>query len=220
MSFTAEDAISGARVWHPSFDDVTHPQSVAFDWLNSFIRTERRKLQSLVPEMLLSQLTVTLPLSVFSEGASIVGAEQIHTVSALTESGDTTRGDPVALVPLEHFSDPGVWPAASWLGGGINRLYLKGASSDWLDYQALLVNYVAVPTPLTALAEEILLPDSYLDVCIAGLTVFFAMRGGKERVGPQQLSYFMRREEESRAVADTALSAQRAGEVFKIRELF
>lgn len=219
MSFTAQEVITGARAWHPSFAEKVHGNTVAFDWLNSFIRVERRKLQSLVPEMLLAQITIDLPLSVFSEGGAIPDAEQVHTVSALTEAGDLTRGDQVALVPLEHFNDYGVWPACSWLGGGVNRLYLKGSASEWLDYSALLVNYVPIPVAITALEAEILLPDTLLDVCVTGLAVFFGFRS-PDLVNPRQMQYLMQKETEARNASDSALAAQRAGEVFRTRELF
>lgn len=220
MSFTVRAAIDGARAWHPAFSEARHGDTVLFDYLMSFQRTERYKLQSLIPEALLDQLVLALPLAVYSEGVAIALADTIFSASAITADGATgVYGDPVALIPMEHLADPGVWPAAAWVGGQVQRLYLKGEETSWSAYTELEVKYVPAAVPLTTLDDTIRLPNSLLDVCIAGLCVFMAMRCGGEGVTPDQVSFFTAMLRDNRSASDMALGSQRAGEVWKIREL-
>lgn len=220
MPFTVADVIAGARAWHPAFDVNVHGDTVAFDWLSSFIRIERRKLQSLVPEMILSQVTITLPLAVFSNGAAMPeDVETVFSAFALSETNPVVRGDPLGIVPLEHIQDVADFFGLAYVAQPVNRVYLRGVESDWNGTAGVLINYVPLPTAIAALADVVVLPAPYFDVAIAGLAVFFAMRSGKERIGPAQWQYFVEREKEARISADTALASQRAGEVWRIREL-
>jgi hypothetical protein len=220
VAFTVGEVVTGARAWHPSFDEAVHGDTVAFDWLTSFFRIERRKLQALVPEMFLFQQVLPLPVPVFSDGIPLLSdVESVFSATAIIETETITRGEPVALVPLEHLQDHGPWPALAYVAPPINRVYLRGSEADWLGYVSLLVNYVPLPGTLSALADVVALPDAYLDVAIAGLSVFFAMRSGKERIGPAHWQYFVQREQEVRQAADMALASQRAGEVWRTREL-
>lgn len=220
MAFTAREVIAAARAWSPAFDEATQPNVPLFDFLTSVVRTERRQLMAFAPELLLSQEEVLLPLTVFTDGAPLANAEMIHTVTAISDEGGEVRGDPVALVPLEHMQDMGVWPAATWIGGDVARLYLKGAALDWRGYARLLVNYVAVPASIASLDDDIDLPGAYREVCVGELAMFMAIRAGKDRVGQQQVGYLSARLGGAREAAMLSIAAQRSGEVFKIRELF
>ena len=220
MAFSAGEVIAGARAYHPAFDDVSHPDVVCFDWLNGFIRRERRQLMSLYPTTLLTQMQTTVfPPVTFYEGIPIPAAEMVFSVMALSGQQGEIRGDPVALIAVENMQDPGAWPAVAWVGGGMDRLYLKGALSDWKDYVGLLVNFIAYPTPLVALSSDVDLPDQFFDSCLTNLAVFLAFRSGGETVGQQQMSYLRGEAGEARTSALASMSAQRAGETFRIREM-
>jgi hypothetical protein len=220
MAFTAGEVIAAARAYHPAFDSVTHTDEVCFDWLNGFVRRERRRLMAVFPETLIEQAEPTpFPPIVFSEGVSIQNAEMVFSVQVLTANNGEVRGDPAALIPLEHLQDPGPWPAVAWVGGGLNRLYLKGGPGDWADYVGVLVNFIAYPTPLTSLSDDVQLPEQFIDSCAANLAVFMAVRSGAESIGGEQLAYLRGEASEARAAALLGLGAQRAGETFRIREM-
>lgn len=216
--FTAREVIDGARAMHAAFDDRTFPDPVCFDWLAGFVRRTRRRLIAKYPEILLSQAVFSganWPPSPFEQGVLVADAEYVHSVTALSSE---THSDVVALLPLDHLYDTGMWPAAVWVGGEYQRLYLKGTADDWKQYASLVVTYVALPVALTTPDDEVGLPAPWLDVCLTELAVFMAMRGGREVVGAEQAQYLMAQAQEASALAEQSLAAQRGAEVFRIRE--
>lgn len=216
--FTAREVIDGARAMHAAFDERALPDPVCFDWLTGFVRRQRRRLIAQYPETLLSQAVYTGPTwppAVFEEGILLTDAEYAYSVLALSSE---THSDVVSLLPLDHLYDSGVWPAAAWLGGAQQRLYLKGTYDDWLQYSTLVINYIPLPTPLSTPDDEVDLPDAWLDVCQTALAAFMAVRLGGEVVGSAQFQYLSGQASEALALADASLAAQRGAETFRIRE--
>lgn len=165
----AGEIISEARALDPSFTRTRHTNSVCFAFLTRFQRALSAKMVQRDRQSISEEITIDLPLSVFADGAPLESApgvplqyDRLHGIAA-------TQNDvmlPVYEYPFVQRFNADRWPFV-WMRE--STLYLGGPENWWSPFSNLIVTYAPTSGTLAALDDDLILPDSALDVSVLGL---------------------------------------------------
>jgi len=171
MAYTVEDVITNARDQHAAFDPERTPDTILLRELNRYVRRLVFLISERDSSRFADETNVTLPLSVHDDGVTLP-AFVIWQGASLNCSQLDAQTE-LKIVPYRKRHEPGVaYPA--YIHGGV--LYLIGNEEDWSQFDSLDYSLVPEPTPLAALGDTVVLPESALEVCSGRLAFYMARR--------------------------------------------
>lgn len=186
------ELIQAARDLDPAFDARRHSPTAAVRFLN---RRHKRLVGEWIkhePDAFQESVTITFPLDDFAAGHFLFLSESESTrglrATAIYSPLDMwVRGEqeprPLALSPWRDRHR--VAGRACWLVE--STLHFAGVAADWNDVLRVVLSYVPTPIELTALDEELDLPDTTEDVLVTAIAAFFARRtNDKELARPRR----------------------------------
>ena len=172
----AGEIITAARGLDPSFSATRHPKSVCYPFLTRYQRSLSAKMVQRDRQSISAEITIDLPLGTFSDGAPLESAPGVPLqYDRLDDIAATQNTDiwPVELVPfVSRFnarSFPFVWQRQ-------DTLYLGGFESWWSPYSNLIVTYAPTAGTIAAVTDDLILPDSALEVATLALGAEFVLR--------------------------------------------
>ena len=165
----AGEIISEARALDPSFTRTRHTNSVCFSFLTRWQRALSAKMIQRDRQSISDEITIDLPLATFSDGAPLESApgvplqfDRLHDIAA-------TQNDAIIRVyefPFVQRFNADRWPFV-WLRE--TTLYLGGIENWWSPLSNLIVTYAPTAGTLAALADDLILPDSALNVSVLAM---------------------------------------------------
>lgn len=175
-SVTAQDVITEARDWHPSFDQRKHPNGTLLRLLSSYQREITSKIARVNPALIATPVTYTLPLTDFDQGMKLPSRSYIMPAVEVRYAQNPDVAVTVELVNLTRRIDRDMLPNVVYIRG--DRLFLSGRAENWTPYGSLTVNMVLTPRDLTGLTDVLTLPDWGMDTYVSALVRRMAMRDG------------------------------------------
>jgi hypothetical protein len=193
MTLLAGDVIDAARDRHAAFDRERAPQGVCLRFLSQSARRLHGKIMEIDEDVLRVEQNTVLPLADFSAGIALPANRTIVGVTVQDRSAVNPRSFDIDLVPANLRNDRNTPAAAAWQIG--NKLYLRGAASDWTQYGSIAVSTVPIP-PLVAKSSDVIdLPDTALEALADAIALQLAKRGvtpkDGERLPPIVLGAFV-----------------------------
>ncbi len=172
----AGEIITAARGLDPSFSATRHPKSVCYPFLTRYQRSLAAKMIQRDRQSISSEITIDLPLSVFADGAPLESAPGVTLqYDRLDDIAATQNVDivPVDQVPFVSRFNPRMFPFV-WVRQ--DTLYLGGQETWWTSYSNLIVTYAPTAGTIDADADDLILPDSALEVATLSLGAEFVLR--------------------------------------------
>ncbi len=188
---TVSEIIAAARDLDPAFDARRHPPTAAVRYLN-------RRHKALVgewikhdPEAFSEEITITFPLDDFDAGYFLFEGESesqaLRATSIYSPLDMWVRGEeePRRLDISPWRDRHRVEGRACWLTE--STLHFSGVAATWNDVLRVVLTYVPTPTVLTALDDELDLPETAEDALVCSVAAFFARRmNDKELARPRR----------------------------------
>jgi len=171
MAFLPSEIILLARDRHPAFTRERTPDGPALRSLQGMARRMHSVVRKWNPQLLTSDVTISLPLATFSDGHTFATQpdEILHGLCVYA-NGDKTEFDLISVRSRKQVRPR--W--AGWLEGGV--LYLAGEESHWSGFTSIELKVIEPQADLTALSTPITLPDQCIEPLAAELAQFMARR--------------------------------------------
>lgn len=177
MALVAGDVIEAARDRHKAFVRELAPQGMALRFLSQYQRELLGKIAEIDEDVLRTDTNTVMPLAVFDNGIALPANRTIVAISALT-TGAVPNSLEVALVPASLRNDRSTPARAAYQIG--DKLFLRGAASDWTTIGSIAVATVPVPVPVTKSTDVLVVPDTAERALIENLALAMALRGHNE----------------------------------------
>lgn len=213
---TADGVIQAARDLHPAFDDRRHPPAVALRALSRYQRTLHGRAAAIRAQAFTVSHTVDLPLA--DHAAGITLPDPWRAIDRVFCTSRLGREQVVDLVPEVRVNDANTPRLAAFTRGQV--LYLARTASAWTDYRSVTVRYVPIPGELTALDDELILPDTAEAALVAHLAFRFAQRGHLDpALPPVPLDVFADEAQRAEAEFLADLGNANTAETWRVRDV-
>jgi len=191
---TAADVISQARELDPAFTDKRHPRRVAVNYLSRLQRRLVAEWAKLEETQEVEVFVVDFPLADFSAGIFLEDAESaslplkitaVHRPLDIYYQGRDLPGD----MDLIRWGDRNRrrHEHAAWIRE--DTMFFTGIESNWSDVSSVEFTYTPTPEDITALEDELVLPDTAEEVVVSWLAAFFARRSNTDELARARREY-------------------------------
>lgn len=189
------DLIQAARDLDPAFDARRHPPTAAVRFIDRLHKRLVGEWLKHEPDAVQESVTITFPLDDFDAGyflAESESASQELRATAIYTPLDMWIDGHLEAVPLDMVS----WRDRHRRDGRYcwlteSTLHFSGIASDWNDVDRVIFTYVPTPAAITALDDELDLPDTAEDALVTNIASFFARRTNDKELARPRREYIV-----------------------------